>query len=98
MIHYLKLYLIFRRGIINSGQVFKCLTLVDIGNQYCLRNNKEALKFIKSSPIISKDKVLSRVKNRRENLDKRIIDIYRDHDLKGLYFEDFLKKGDYYEF
>ena len=86
----------FRRGIINSGQIYNCLVSVKLGKQYCLKNNIKALEFIKSYRVGGIDRIQSRANNRRFLMDSQITGIYRDKTIDGLYFEDFISKGDFY--
>ena len=89
----------FIDGTIGDKRLEKCLSLVKLGNQYCIKETYQCLTFVDSYKIESKHKkeIATRSKDRRTGMSNSIKNIIR-HSIDGeKYIEDYLKDGDWHE-
>ena len=90
---------IFRQGAIGDIRLFECLQMVELGNQYLLRENINYLTWKSSKKLkgIELERAGHRRMQKRKDMEKRVRAIYRKQIPDELYYDDYLEKGAYYE-
>jgi hypothetical protein len=90
---------IFRQGAIGDLRLFECLQMVELGNQYLLRENANFLTWVSSIEVKGAElqRADSRRKQKRYDMEKRVRAVYRKQVSDELFYDDFLEKGVYHE-
>jgi hypothetical protein len=90
---------IFKQGAIGDLRLFECLQMVELGNQYLIRENKNCLTWVRSSMVKGAEiqRADSRRRQKRLSLEKRVRAVYRKYIPGEMFYDDFLEKGVYNE-
>jgi len=90
---------IFRQGAIGDIRLFECLKMVELGNQYLLRENTNYLKWVGSKVVKGSElqRAGFRRMQKRRDMEKRVRAIYRKQAVNELFYDDYLEKGAFHE-
>ena len=90
---------IFRQGAIGDLRLFECLQMVELGNQYVLRDSADCLTWIESREIKGAElqRAAFRRNRKRRDMEKRVRAVYRKQVADELFYDDFIERGAFYE-
>jgi len=90
---------IFRQGAIGDLRLLECLQMVELENQYVLRENVRHLAWIDGKEVTGQERqrAVSRRMQKRRDIDRRVKAIYRKQVSGEMFYDDFLEMGAYRE-
>ena len=90
---------IFRQGAIGDLRLFECLQMVELGNQYVLRESASCLTWIESKEVkgVELQRAAFRRNQKRKDIEKRVRTVYRKQVADELFYDDFIERGAFYE-
>ena len=89
----------FLIGTIGDKRLIKCLDYCKLGNQYCIREYIESLKFVRSYKLkgLELQQAADGFRNRRRGMQEQLIQIQRNSISGEKFIENYVKMGDYVE-